>query len=242
MKNILITGASGGIGSEIARSLANKNNRLILIYNTNFKAITKLKEEISQNCEVAIFQCDLKDENAIKILLDEILKKYINIDVLINAAGVSLFQQVQDVTEEDYVLVMNNNFKSIVFVTKYVAKNMISNQTGKIINISSMWGKVGASLESLYSASKGAINSFTLSLAKELGPSNITVNAICPGFIETAMNKNIEPEIKEQFANSTPLCRLGAAKDVANLVEFLASDKANFITGQIICVDGGYAI
>ena len=119
---------------------------------------------------------------------------------------------------------------------------MVSNQSGKIVNISSIWGKVGASMESLYSASKGAINAFTLSLAKELGPSNITVNAVCPGLIDTSMNAEYSTEDLQNIIDSTPINRIGKPKDVANLVAFLCSDEADFITGQIITVDGGLTL
>ena len=137
---------------------------------------------------------------------------------------------------------MNNNFLSSLLTTKFVSKNMISNKYGKIINISSMWGVVGASMESLYSASKGAINTLTLSLAKELGPSNITVNAICPGLIDTKMNNCLNEDDKLAIVESTPLGRIGKPEDVANLVKFLTSDKASFITGQIITIDGGLTL
>ena len=127
-------------------------------------------------------------------------------------------------------------------LTSAVSKHMISEKFGKIVNISSIWGTVGASMESLYSASKGAINALTLSLAKELGPSNITVNAICPGLIDTKMNKSLSQETINNVVEETPLQRIGKPQDVANLVEFLSSDKSNFITGQIITVDGGFSL
>ena len=127
-------------------------------------------------------------------------------------------------------------------LTAKVSKHMISEKFGKIINISSMWGVVGSSMESLYSASKAAINNLTLSLAKELGPSNINVNAICPGLIDTKMNKNLTKETIDEIVNNTPLGRIGKPEDVANLTEFLLSEKANFITGQIITIDGGLTL
>ena len=129
-----------------------------------------------------------------------------------------------------------------MLLTAHISKNMISNQSGKIVNISSMWGTVGSSMESLYSASKGAINTLTLSLAKELGPSNITVNSICPGLIDTKMNDSLSEETIKSIIDNTPLGRIGTPKDVANLVDFLISEKANFITGQIITIDGGFTL
>ena len=161
---------------------------------------------------------------------------------MINCAGKSKFQQIQDTTEKDFYEIIDNNLKSTIMLTSAVSKHMISEQNGKIINISSMWGKVGASMESLYSASKGAINTFTLALAKELGPSNITVNAICPGLIDTKMNNNLSKETIQEIVDNTPVGRIGKPKDVATLTEFLISEKANFITGQIISVDGGFSL
>lgn len=238
MKTILLTGASGGIGREIATSLANKKNNLILVYNSNKPTV----ENLEKKCAVDIFKCDLTNEQQIKTLVNKVIKKYKKIDVLINCAGISKFQQIQDTTESDFYDVIDNNLKSYVLLTAAVSKHMISEQSGNIINISSMWGCVGASMESLYSASKGAINTLTLSLAKELGPSNINVNAICPGLIETKMNKNLSKDDIKGIINSTPLCRIGVPKDVANLVEFLISEKASFITGQIITIDGGLTL
>lgn len=240
MKTILISGASGGIGSEIARTL--KNNNLILIYNKNGKAILELQNELNQQNNVEIFKCNLTNTEEIKNMVDTIIKKYSTIDVLINCAGKSKFQLIQDTTEKDYYDIFDNNIKSTIMLTSAVSKHMISNQKGNIINISSMWGVVGASMESLYSASKGAMNTLTLALAKELGPSHINVNAICPGLIDTNMNSQLSTETIKNIVENTPIGRIGTPIDVANLVEFLISDKASFITGQIITVDGGFTL
>jgi len=242
MKTFLITGASGGIGSAIAKILAKKNNKLILIYNNSAEEINNLKNELSTICEVDVYKCNLTNEEEIQTLVADIVKHHQKIDCLINCAGVSLFEQIQDTTSSSFDYVLNNNLKSTVLLTSKVSKHMISEQSGRIINISSMWGVVGSSMESLYSASKGAINALTLSLAKELGPSNITVNAICPGLINTKMNKNLSTETINSIVEETPLNRIGTPEDVANLVEFLSSDKASFITGQIITVDGGFTL
>ena len=187
-------------------------------------------------------QCDLTNTEEINNMVEKIIKSYDRIDYLINCAGISKFQQIQDTTDKDFYEIFETNLKSVVMLTAAASKHMISEKKGKIVNISSIWGTVGASMESLYSASKGAINNLTLSLAKESGPSNITVNSICPGLIDTKMNKNLSSETIKEIVENTPLGRIGYPEDIANLTEFLCSDKANFITGQIITVDGGFTL
>lgn len=233
MKNVLITGASGGIGRVLVNHFLSAGYFVIGVYHN---------QRMQKKAGVEYFSCDLTHEKEVENLVGEVIKKYHHIDCLVNCAGVSQFKQIQDVSEEDYDFILNSNLKSAVFVTKHVAKNMISAQTGKIINISSMWGNVGASVESIYSASKGAINSLTLSLAKELAPSGITVNAVCPGLIDTKMNSTLSKRAKQDLISSTPLGRIGTAEDVANAVDFLASEKADFITGQLLTVDGGLSL
>lgn len=242
MKNILITGASGGIGSAIARKFASLGYRLLLIYNKNKSAIESLGGELSAITELAIYQCDLTNEQSVKAMVADIIARFKRIDCLVNCAGVAQIKQIQDVSEQDFDYVFNNNVKTAFFVLKYVVPHMVSEKSGKIVNISSMWGKVGASTESIYSASKGAINSLTLSLAKELGPSNICVNAICPGLIDTKMNKDLSKTDKKEIVDATPLGRIGKPIDVANAVEFLLSEEANFVTGQILTIDGGLTL
>lgn len=237
MKTFLIAGASGGIGNEIARTLNKKGNRLILLCNNNEKELKEFKGQVN----IQIIRCDLTSTSELEKLLNQ-LKKYESIDGFVFCSGVSRSGLIQDVTEEDYSYIMDTNFKACVMLTKLVAKNMIFNKSGKIVFISSMWGVVGASMESLYSASKGAMNTFTLSLAKELGPSGITVNAICPGLIDTKMNACYSKEDIKDLVEATPISRIGKPKDVAYLTEFLLSNKADFITGQIITVDGGFSL
>ena len=241
MKTILITGSSGGIGSAIAKKFAKSHNNIILVYNNNLSSIEKLKQSF-KNCKIEVIKCDLTKADQINNMVEKIIKSHQKIDYLINCAGISKYQLIQDTTEEDYQEVFDTNLKSIVMLTAAVSKYMISEKYGKIINISSMWGLVGSSMESLYSASKGAINTLTLSLAKELGPSNITVNAICPGLINTKMNHKLSRETIRNLVINTPLKRIGKPEDIANLTAFLCDEKASFITGQLITVDGGFTL
>lgn len=242
MKNILITGASGGIGIEIAKSLAEKGNKLFLVYHQNDAPVQMLKQNNTKNCEIEIFKCDLTNTTSVKNLIGKIIALNKKIDCVVNCAGVSTTKQIQDITSKDYDYTFNNNVKSTVNVISSVSKYMISEKYGRIVNISSVWGIVGSSTESLYSASKGAINALTLALAKELGYSGITVNAICPGFINTKMNSQYSKADVDSIIDETPMQRIGEPKDIANIVKFLLDDKASFITGQIIRVDGGWTL
>ena len=162
--------------------------------------------------------------------------------MLVNNAGVSLYKLFQDCTVDDVEKIFGANTFGVINATRAVVPSMISAKCGKIINISSIWGKVGASMESIYSASKGAVISLTLALAKELAPSGICVNCVCPGVIETDMLNSFSDNDKNELKNQTPLNRLGSPEDVADIVCFLASDNANFVTGQVITVDGGFTL
>ncbi|MBQ8522816.1 MAG: SDR family oxidoreductase, partial [Clostridia bacterium] len=170
------------------------------------------------------------------------LKEFGRIDVLVNNAGVALSKLFQLTTTDEVARVFGVNTFGVINCSKAVVPSMVSEKSGKIINISSIWGKVGASMETIYSASKGAVIAFTMALAKELAPSNISVNCVCPGVIETDMLLEYTEEDKKELKNQTPLNRLGTPQDVANAVYFLASDNATFITGQVITVDGGFAL
>ncbi|MBQ4121998.1 MAG: SDR family oxidoreductase, partial [Clostridia bacterium] len=164
------------------------------------------------------------------------------IDILVNCAGISQIKLFTDLSDNDIARMVQINLTAAMTVTQTAAPYMIRNHSGRIVNIGSMWGKTGASCEVHYSATKAALEGFTKALAKELGPSRITVNCIEPGVIETPMNASLDEETVQGLIDETPLMRLGTPSDVANAVLFLASDKASFITGQILGVDGGYAI
>ncbi len=243
MRTILITGASRGIGRAIAKKFAQNGDNVVINYNKSESKAKSLEKELSKfGARTLLIKADVSNEKEVKNMVALTEKTFGKIDVLINNAGVSLVKQIQDTTYNDIEKVFFINTLGTILTTREVAKSMISNKLGKIINISSIWGKVGGSMESVYSASKGAVISFTLALAKELAPSNINVNCICPGVIDTDMMKGFSMEEKNLLAESTPLNRLGQVDDIANTVLFLASEQASFVTGQIITIDGGFTL
>ena len=240
-KVAIITGASRGIGREIAKELAQKGIQVIANYNHSEKEATKLKEELQkQNIEIDILQADVSKKEGAKKLANYTLKKYGRIDILINNAGISEYKIFTDETDDDWNRVINTNLYSAFAMSREVIPNMIHNKNGCIINISSIWGTVGSSLEVLYSISKAGLDGMTKALAKELGPSNIRVNSIAPGIIDTKMNSKLSTEELEQIKDDIPLERIGLPQDIAKCVKWLIDD--NYTTGQVIGINGGWAI
>ena len=237
MKNALVTGASRGIGAAIAEELGKKGFRVFVNYNKSEKEALSLAKKIGG---IAV-KCDVSKTDEVETMIKTV-NEYGGVDVLVNNAGISKIKMLQDTTEEDYNEIFDVNMKSVYLVTKSVIPHMIDKKYGKILNISSMWGICGASCEVCYSASKAAVIGFTKSLAKELGPSNINVNCIAPGVIDTDMNKSLDEETRAELAAQTPLMKLGTVEDIAKAAAFLVSDDASFITGQILSVDGGMTI
>ena len=243
MKTVLITGASRGIGKEIAIKFASEGYNVVLNYNSNeSKANAVAKQVESLGAKYLLCKADVSNEEEVKRMVDLVNKTFGKIDVLVNNAGVALSKLFQQTSTDEVAKIFGVNTFGVINCSKAVVPSMISEKAGKIINISSIWGKVGASMETIYSASKGAVIAFTLALAKELAPSNISVNCVCPGVIDTDMLNDFSVEEKNDLKNQTPLMRLGTPQDVANAVYFLASDNASFITGQVITVDGGFAL
>lgn len=238
-KTVLITGGSRGIGKCAAELFYKNGYNVVINYNKSEKEALELSDSLSGSIAL---RGDVSKENDVKEMLEKAIAHFGKIDVVINNAGVSFSKLVTDTTLSDWENLFGINVTGTFLVSKYAAEHMIKNHSGKIINVSSIWGISGASCEACYSASKGAVISFTKALAKELGPSGITVNAVAPGFIDTDMNKNISLEDREAFRAETPLGKIGTAEDVANLLLFLASDSADFITGQIIGCDGGVVL
>lgn len=238
-KVAIITGASRGIGRECAKKLARENIKVIANYNKSEKQAISLKEELQEEgIEIDIFKADVSKREEAKQMIEYVLNKYKRIDILVNNAGISQVKLFTDLTDEDIDSMININLKSVFYVTQEVIKNMIHNKSGCIINISSVWGVTGGSCEVHYSAAKAGIIGMTKALAKEMGPSNIRVNAIAPGFIDTEMNKNLSKEDIEELEKEIPLKRIGTPKDVANSVYMLISNE--YITGEVIKIDGGW--
>ena len=241
MKNIIVTGSSRGIGKCLVENLAKEGNNVLLNYNKSEKQALQIQRELKEDgFLIEIFKADVSKKSEVKKMIDYALNKWGYIDVLINNAGIAKLNLFQNVTEEEWDEIINTNLKSAFCATQLVLPSMINRKNGLIINISSMWGLVGASCETIYSISKAGIDAMTKSLAKELGPSNIRVNSIAPGIIDTDMNSILDEHIKNELKEETPLGKIGKAIDIYRCVKWLMEDE--FTTGQVISVNGGYVI
>ena len=240
-KVAVVTGGSRGIGKAIVEALARKNVKVIANYNQSEEKAKKLKEELEkENIEIDIFKADVSKREEVKKMIDYTIKKYGKIDILINNAGIDQEKMFQDITDEDWNNVMKVNLYSVFCTTQEVISYMITQKNGCIINISSIYGINGGSCAVAYSATKAGIDGMTKALAKELGPSNIRVNSIAPGYIDTDMNKKYSKEEREQIKEETPLEKIGKPEDIAKCIEWLIED--NFTTGQVISINGGWVI
>lgn len=240
LRTILITGASSGIGAATAIAFAKPNNRLILVSRKNREGLKKIEDEgRERGAEVLSILADVSDYEACKLLVQQAVERFGTIDLLVNDAGVSHIGLFQDMTPDEWQRVMNVNIGSVMNLCHLVIPSMVHRHHGRIINISSVWGNVGASCEAVYSASKGAINSFTKALAKELAPSNIQVNSIAFGAIETPMNAWLSKEEAEALADEIPAGREGTKEEAAQMICMVA-DAPDYLTGQIITMDGGW--
>lgn len=243
MKHLaMITGASRGIGRAAAERLAQEGYAVALVCKTNREMEESLSASLNRNgCDTAAFTADLSEEDAVKVLFDDVQKRFGRLpDVLVNNAGVAHSGVFADMKTEDYNHIFDSNVRSVFYTCRAVYNDMVSHKWGRIINISSMWGICGASCEVLYSASKAAVIGMTRGLALELAPSGITVNAIAPGVIKTDMLSCYNEETLADLAEQTPTGRLGTPEDIAAAISFLASEKASFITGQVLGVNGGF--
>ena len=238
---VLITGASRGIGKAIAIRFAQEGYSLIINCSKSSDALLTLKKELMATYQVPVLASvgNIGDYNYVKQLFEEIHTMFDGVDILINNAGISHVGLLSDMTPEEWHQLLDVNLSSCFYTSKLAIPYMVSKQCGKILNISSVWGNVGASCEVAYSASKGGLNSFTKALAKELAPSNIQVNAIACGCIDTEMNHCFSEEERQELADEIPVGRFGKSEEVAELVYTLTNGNS-YLTGQIITLDGGW--
>ncbi len=238
-KTVLITGASKGIGYETAKAFYENGYNVIINYNSSKENAERLAIDLPGSIAV---HADVSNPADVKKMFDVALKTFGGVDVLVNNAAISHTDVFGDVSYEKWRDIFAVNVDGVFNCTKAALPYMINKKCGKIINISSIWGITGASCEVAYSTTKAAIIGFTKALAKELGPSNICVNCVAPGLIDTDMNKNIDTETLNELINETPLERIGTTRDIANTILFLASENADFITGQVLSPNGGMVI
>ncbi len=238
MKKILISGGANGIGASLVATFCEAGYSVAFIYKSDVDSAKALSEKYG----ALAVKADISDADSAEAACFEIKDRFGDVDVLINNVGRSYVGLLSDMTDEEWHSVLNTNVSSAFFLTRAFSKGMVSKKYGRIINIGSVWGRCGASCEVAYSATKASLRGFTMALAKELGPSGITVNCIEPGVIDTRMNSCFSAEEINDLIDETPMCRIGRCEDVSALALFLASDEASFITGQCIGVDGGFAL
>lgn len=242
-KTVLITGASRGIGAETARLFAQKGYAVAINYRSSKEQAEQLATELHAfGTLVHIYKADVSDRLQVEAMVSQVLSDFNKIDVLVCNAGIARQELFSDVTEEDWREMMGVNLDGVFHSIQAVLPSMLHHKTGRIITLSSMWGQVGASCEVAYSAAKAGVIGLTRALAKELGPSGITVNCVAPGVIDTEMNGALSEEIRRELAEETPLERLGTARDVAETVCFLADQGGSFFTGQVLAPNGGLII
>ncbi len=240
-KTVIVTGASGGIGSATAALFARNGYNTIINYNKNKEAALSLCEVLSkEGATVRVFGADVSQFSEAKALADFAKSEFGDVDILVNNAGIAQQKLFTDITDEDFDRMMAVNVKSVFNCSKAVLPFMIHKKYGRIINVSSMWGICGASCEVHYSASKAAVVGMTKALAKEVGPSGITVNCVAPGLIDTPMNGNLDSDTINALCEETPVMRIGTPEDVAKAIFYLAGEGSSFITGQVLGVDGGF--
>ena len=244
MKTAVVTGASRGIGAACAVAMAKNGYNVILGYKESKERAEQLAEVLISGYGVAAFavKADVSVSKEADELIEVAYKNFGRVDVLVNNAGIAGFKLFTDITDEDWAQMIGTNLTGVFNCSRAAAKYMINAKSGSIVNISSMWGQVGASCEVHYSASKAGVIGLTQALAKELAPSNIRVNCICPGVIKTDMLNNIDDETIDALIEETPIGRIGTPKDIADAVAFLSSESASFITGQVLGVNGGFVI
>ena len=240
-KTAVITGASGGIGIKTADAFARSGYNTVAVYNNNCEKLNAICESLSRDgFSCTPFRSDVTSSEEVKKLFDFAYKTYGDVNILVNNAGIAQQKLFTDITDEDFTRMFDVNVRGVFNCCREALPYMIHNKWGRIVNVSSMWGVSGASCEVHYSASKAAVIGLTKALAKEVGPSGITVNAVAPGLIDTPMNAHLDKSTVDELCEETPVGRIGTPEDVANAVLFLCSDSSAFITGQALGVDGGF--
>lgn len=242
-KTVVITGGAKGIGAHTAIYFAEQGWNVVIGYNNSAESAFLLRNSLTHNGHsVYAHKVNITNKLETNLLIKEAIYKYGKVDVLINNAGISAQKLFTDISEHEWNTMINTNLTGVFNCCQSVLPHMIENKAGKIINISSVWGITGASCEVHYSASKAGVIGLTKALAKEVGPSGITVNCIAPGMIDTQMNAHLTPEEIADFVDTLPISRIGNTLEIAKTAFFLASDGADYITGQTIAVDGGLTI
>ena len=242
-KTAVITGSSLGIGAAIAQELSNENMNIVINYNRSKEQALKLLSELREKGTQSIaIKADVSKHNEALNLINTAINEFGKIDILVNNAGISCQKLFTDMSPSEFDNIFKTNLYSMFYCTQVAVRDMLKRHYGKIVNISSIWGITGASCEVAYSSSKAAVIGFTKSLAQELGPSNINVNCVAPGVIQTNMNKFLSENELEELINNTPLCRVGYPYEIAKAVKFLALPDSDFITGQIISPNGGFLV
>ena len=239
-KCALITGASGGIGSEIALRLARDGFSIAACYYSDEKGIRELEKKLElTGTEYRIYKTDVSDMNSVRKTFADATDYFGGVSVLVNNAGMAQQKLFTDITEDEFDRITDVNFKGVFNCCQCAVPYMVRCKSGKIINISSMWGVCGASCETVYSATKAAVIGLTKALARELAPSNVQVNCVAPGAIDTKMNSNLSDDDKKAFAGEIPMGRFGTPEEIAGVVSFLSGKDSDYVTAQVITADGG---
>jgi 3-oxoacyl-[acyl-carrier protein] reductase len=242
-KIAVVTGASRGIGRQIALTLAEKGATVIVNYNGSAAKAEEVVSEIqAAGGQAEAVQCNVSDFEKAAELMNYVVKKYSRVDILVNNAGITRDNLLMKMSEEDFDAVINTNLKGAFNCIRHISRQMLKQRSGRIINIASVSGVLGNAGQANYSASKAGVIGMTKAVARELASRGITANAIAPGFVDTEMTQVLADNVKEAAVEQIPMKRFGSTKDIANTVAFLASEEAGYITGQVICVDGGMAM